>query len=65
VQKNYLIQLYAIDPPYAKAIYDLLPEHNGYTLENISEGAKNAHLVSKNPQFFSAGKGANFMGMPI
>jgi catalase len=65
VQRNYLIQLFAIDPAYAKAIYDLLPEHKGNTLEDIAEGAKKAHLVSKNPQFFSAGKGANFMGMPI
>ncbi|ELU37193.1 catalase [Rhizoctonia solani AG-1 IA] len=65
VQKNYLIQLYAIEPGYAKAIYDLLPEHSGYTLEEIAEGAKSAHLVGKNPQFFSAGKGASFMGMPL
>ncbi|CAE6479979.1 unnamed protein product [Rhizoctonia solani] len=65
VQKNYLIQLHAIDPGYATAIYDLLPEHKGYTFEDIAEGAKSAHLVGKNPQFFSAGKGASFMGMPI
>ncbi|KAF8749952.1 Catalase R [Rhizoctonia solani] len=65
VQKNYLIQLHAIEPGYAKAIYDLLPEHSGYTLEEIAEGAKSAHLVGKNPQFFSAGKGASFMGMPL
>ncbi|KAG8789408.1 hypothetical protein FRC12_013556 [Ceratobasidium sp. 428] len=65
VQKKYLVQLYAIDPSYCLAIYDLLPTHEGYTLEEIAEDSKEAHLVGKNPQFFAAGKGASFMGMPI
>ncbi|KAG8686611.1 hypothetical protein FRC11_008689, partial [Ceratobasidium sp. 423] len=65
VQKNYLIQLYAIDPGYAKNIYDLLPEHKGYTPEEVAEGAKLARLVGKNPQFFSAAKGTSFMSMPL
>ncbi|QRV89324.1 catalase [Ceratobasidium sp. AG-Ba] len=65
VQKNYLIQLCAIDQSYARAIYDLLPAHDGYTLEEIKEQSKEAHLVGKNPRFFSVSKGANFMGMPI
>jgi catalase len=30
VQSAYLTQLYAIDPAYAKAIFDLLPKHDGY-----------------------------------
>jgi catalase len=65
VQKNYLIQLYAIDPKYATSIYELLPKHDGYTMEEIAEGSKNAHMVNKNPAFFAPDKNANFMGMPF
>jgi catalase len=65
VQKNYLIQLYAITPGYAQAIYDLLPTHEGYTIEELAEKAKTAHLVGKNPQFVTQGKGVSFMGMPV
>lgn len=66
VQKNYLIQVYAIDPNYGKSIYDLLPEHKeGYTLEEIAEASKTAHLVNKDPSFYSPDKGnRSFMGMP-
>jgi catalase len=65
VQRNYLVQQYAVLPAYAKAIYDLLPAHEGYTLEEVAEKAKTAHLVQKNPDFITAGTGATFMGMPI
>ncbi|KAG9094732.1 hypothetical protein FRC06_010531, partial [Ceratobasidium sp. 370] len=44
VQKSYLVQLHAIDAGYATTIYDLLPAHTGYTLGDIAEGAKTAHL---------------------
>jgi catalase len=64
VQKNYLIQLYAITPAYGETIYNLLPSHEGYTLEGIAEKAKTAHLVGKNPEFMTEGKGVTFMGMP-
>jgi hypothetical protein len=43
----------------------MLPTHDGYTLEEITEKAKTAHLVGKNPNFFTGGKGAQFMGMPV
>jgi len=65
VQKNYLIQLHAIDANYAKSIFDLLPEHDGYTLEEIAEASKTAHMVGKDPSFFSDDKTRNFMGMPF
>ncbi|KAG9100919.1 hypothetical protein FS749_011864 [Ceratobasidium sp. UAMH 11750] len=65
VQKKYLVQLYVIDPGYASAIYNLLPEHIDYTPEDIADGAKTAHLAGKNPRFFSTSKQASFMGMPI
>jgi len=65
VQKNYLIQLYAIDPSYATSVMDLLPSHEGYTLEEIKEASVNAHMVGVNPQFTLANTGSTFMGMPI
>jgi catalase len=65
VQKNYLVQLHAIDPSYCKAIFDMLPAHDGYTLNEIAEKAKTAHMVNKNPQFMSKGKGLTFMGMSV
>lgn len=66
VQKNYLIQQYAISPDYAKGIYALLPEdkRQGYTLDEIVQGAKTAHLVGKNLSF-KAKSGRSFFGMPI
>lgn len=66
MQKGYLTQQYAISPAYAQAIYDLLPadKRGGYTMEEVEEGAKTAHLVGKNLDFKSkAGRG--FMGMPV
>jgi len=65
VQKNYLIQVYAIDAKYGKSIYDLLPTHDGYTLEEIIEGSKTAHLVNVDQSFISPNKGSSFMGMPF
>ncbi|KAG8734677.1 hypothetical protein FRC10_011540, partial [Ceratobasidium sp. 414] len=65
IQKNSLAQLHTIDAGYASAIYDILPTHTGYTLEDIAEGARTTHLVGKSPQFFAAGEGASFMGMPV
>lgn len=68
VQRNYLVQLYAIDPKYAQAIFAMLPKTDGYTLEEIAEASKTAHLVNKNPAFVSAdrdGKARTFMGMPV
>lgn len=62
VQKNYLIQIYAIDSNYAKGIFDLLPEHkDGYTLQEIAEDSKTAHLVNKDPSFWSPDKGSSFV----
>lgn len=65
MQYNYLTQLHAIDPKYATAIYELLPKHDGYTLEEIAEASKTAHLVNADPAFFSPDKGSSFMGMPF
>lgn len=62
-----LTQLYAIDPNYGKSIYDLLPEHDGYTIDEIAEASETAHLVGKDPSFYSPNKNdpsRNFMGMP-
>ena len=67
MQKNYLIQQYAISPSYAQAIYDLLPadeKRAGYTMEEVADGAKEAHLVGKNVTFASE-SGRGFMGMPV
>ncbi|TBU52607.1 catalase [Dichomitus squalens] len=64
VQKNYLIQQCAIMREYAEAIYDLLPEHEGYSFKDIEAGAPMAHMVHKNPQFVSD-QGKTFMGMPV
>ena len=60
------MKVYAIDSNYGKSIYDLLPEHkDGYTLEEIAEASKTAHLVNKDESFYSADKGSRtFMGMP-
>ncbi|KAI0071334.1 catalase [Panus rudis PR-1116 ss-1] len=72
VQKNYLVQLYAVDPQYAIEIFDLLPSHSplptgkDYTIQEIAEGSKNAHMAGKNPQFVSnKAEGRRFMGMPV
>lgn len=66
VQKNYLIQQCAISPAYAQAIYDLLPEdkRQGYTMEEVQDASKEAHLVGKNLAFKSK-TGRSFMGMPV
>lgn len=60
-----VLQLYAIDPDYAKSIYGLLPKHDGYTIDEVAEGSKTAHLVNKDPAFMSPDKDSNFMGMPF
>lgn len=58
-------QLYAVHPTYAKSIFDLLPEHKDeYTLEEIAEASKTAHLVNKDQRFWACDKGRSFMGMP-
>ncbi|KAG8724555.1 hypothetical protein FRC09_017264 [Ceratobasidium sp. 395] len=62
VQKGYLVQLYAVDPGYAKSIYDRLPEHNGYTLEEIAEGSKEAHLAGKKPEVLHGRQGGELYG---
>ena len=49
---------------YARAIYDLLPQHEGYSFEAIDAAAPMAHMVQKNPQFVSD-QGKTFMGMPV
>ena len=61
-----MVQQYAISPDYAQAIYDLLPaeKRGSYTMPQIAEAAKEAHLVGKNMEFVSKG-GRGFMGMPI
>ncbi|PVG01719.1 catalase [Serendipita vermifera] len=65
VQKNYLIQLYAVHPDYALGVIDFMSEQTGYTLEEIEKGAKTAHLVGLNPQFTLEDKGYSFMGMHV
>ena len=71
VQKNYLVQMAAISPDYAKGIFDKLPEHKGgYTLQEINEAAKEAHLVNKDINFKGHNRSnpketLNFMGMPF
>lgn len=66
VQKNYLIQQHAISPALAKAIYEGLPadKRQGYTMDEVAEGAKKAHLVGKNLSFKHK-SGRSFMGMPV
>jgi hypothetical protein len=60
------VQQYAIAPQYAQAIFDLLPaEKRGtFTMDEVKEDAKTAHLVGKNMEFVS-GDGRGFMGMPV
>jgi len=67
VIKNYLIQQYAIDPNYAKSIHALLPpnKQEGFTMEEVAEASKTAHMVNKDPNFFSPDKNSSFMGMPF
>jgi len=68
VQKNYLIQQYAISPEYATAIYNLLPKdrrgEGEYTMDEVAQASKTAHLVNKNLEFKSK-SGRSFMGMPV
>jgi len=65
VQKNYLIQQCAIAESYAKAIWDLLPAHDGYTFEEIKEASKTAHLVGVNAQFQGSKSGYGFLGKSV
>jgi len=67
VQKNYLIQQAAIAESYARAIYDLLPAHDGYTFEEVMEGSKTAHMVGVNQQFVAkdSDKSYGFLGLPV
>jgi len=66
VQKNYLIQQCAIAESYAQAIFDRLPEHDGYSMADIKEGAKTAHLVGKSPSMMAKGdKGFGFLGRSV
>lgn len=66
VKKNYLIQLYAIDPSYALSVYEGLPEKpTTFTMDEVADKSKTAHLVGKNPNFLTADQGRSFMGMPI
>ncbi|GAA6051875.1 hypothetical protein JCM3770_005515 [Rhodotorula araucariae] len=66
VKKNYLIQLYAIDPSYALAVYEGLPEKpTTFTMDEVADKSQTAHLVGRNPNFFTKDSGASFMGMPI
>lgn len=66
VQKNYLIQQYAISPSYAQAIYDLLPvdQQSQLVMSQIAQAAKTAHLVGRDNSFKSKG-GRSFMGMSV
>ena len=47
-------------------IHDLLPadKKSGYTMEEVAEGSKKAHLAGKNLDF-KAKDGRSFMGMPV
>lgn len=67
VIKNYLIQLYAIDPKYATSIHALLPanKQEGFSMDEIKEASKTAHMVNKDSEFFSPDKNSSFMGMPF
>ena len=66
VQQGYLAQQYAISPDYAKAIYELLPtdKRGTYTMKQVAEDAKTAHLKGKNLSFKSK-DGRGFMGMSV
>jgi hypothetical protein len=66
VQQGYLAQQYAIAPEYAQAIYDALPEgkRGTYTMAQVAEDAKTAHLKGKNLSFKSQ-DGRGFMGMSV
>lgn len=67
VQKNYLIQQYAISPAYAQSIYDLLPNDDNkasYTMEEVADAAPQAHMVGSNKSFASK-DGRSFMGMSL
>jgi hypothetical protein len=66
VIKNYLIQLYAIDPTYATAVYEGLPtKPDSFTLEEVAAKAPEAHLVGVEPQFQLENIGSEFMGMGV
>jgi len=69
VIKNYLIQLYAIDPLYAEGVLNALPAEKrdqfDFSFDEVKEKSATAHLVGKNPQFLLKDKGATFMGMPV
>ncbi|KAK5091375.1 hypothetical protein LTR05_001558 [Lithohypha guttulata] len=67
IQKRYLAQQYLIDPSYAKAIWDLLPEQNRaggkVAFEEVVQASKDAEQISKNPKFRPS-MGEKLMGMP-
>lgn len=66
VQRGYLAQQYAISPKYAQSIYDLLPvdKRQGYSMDEVEEDSKTAHLKGKNLKFKSS-EGRRFFGMPV
>lgn len=46
-------------------MYEGLPEKpDTFTMDEVAEKAPTAHLVGKNPNFFTKDQGASFMGMP-
>ncbi|SCV73302.1 BQ2448_7228 [Microbotryum intermedium] len=67
IKKNYLIQLYAIDPEYAHGVWNALPPEPlpDFTLDDVAKAAPRAHLVGKHPDFMLKDTGATFMGMPV
>jgi len=50
IQENYLAQQYCIDPGYAKAIYDLLPDKE-FGFDVVEKKAKEAPLAGKAQKF--------------
>lgn len=67
VHKRYLAQCYAIDPSYAKAIFEKLPKKL-VSLDEVAELSKTAHLVNVTPEH-SLGPAksttSGFMGMAV
>lgn len=67
VHKRYLAQCHAIDPNYAKAIFEKLPKKL-VSLEEVAELSKTAHLVNVTPEHtLGAAKSttSSFMGMSV
>ncbi|KAK5948556.1 hypothetical protein OHC33_010452 [Knufia fluminis] len=66
IQIKYLVQQYMIDPGYAKAIWELLPQKNRagqkFDFSEVEKATEGAEALGKTPRFRPTGE--KLMGMP-